>query len=185
MKQFCILVSIFLLVIGCRTRKVQKHQESKVETKKVQVSQESVAKIEVEKLHEIAENLKSSNFNHQLNLTPKIDNTGVVQPVEYKELRNGKPYREIYIKGGSLNENKQVKSKANEKRYNSIVKQNKQLKSQLVKALDIILQWEQRQRQIEAKGFQFGVYLIAGFGLLLLIALGYFEYRIKKYLNGL
>lgn len=180
-KYLSLLILTVIALTSCRTRKVDVSVAEKEEKASVQIVRENEAVKELQELTEKVEKSRVFNFSQALSLSPVIDSTGVAQPVKYKELRNGEPYREITIVGGALNESKESKTQEHEKLYNNLVKQNDKLRSQLSKAVEIIEQLDIYQRKVEAKGMQFGVYLIIAIVLLIAMLLGYVEYRIRKF----
>lgn len=185
MKKLLISCLVILSVTSCRTRKVVSNDEQRSEKQDVKIARENEAVKSLQELKNRVEKSRVFDFSQALSLIPVRDSSGVAQPVSYRELREGRPYREIYIQGGTLSENKQSKTQEHEQRYNNLVKQNQKLKTQLLKAVEIMEQIDIYQRKVEAKGMQFGAYLIAAVVLLFAMLLGYVEYRIRRFKRSL
>lgn len=185
MRNYILLLLILILSIGCRSRQVVVNEEKQSASINVQLSKESEITKEIELLKQMVETSRVSSFSSALNLTPVVDSSGVSQPVTYRELRDGKPFREIHIVGGSLNENKRQSDTIKGFQYKELTKENSILKMKLDSVMNSKFKAGVKSKDVKVTGMQAGVYIIAGVVLLMLIPILYLEFRIRSFKRSL
>lgn len=177
MKKYFTLLILTVIVLSCRTRKVDVSVARQEESAIVQVTKESNLQKEIAEIKNMVESSRVSSFNQQLSLSPVVDSAGVAQPVKYREIRYGKPYREIIIQGGSLNETKAQSDTLKEFTYKQLMKENEVLTMRLDSLVQVQQELYAKDKHVRVTGFQFWVYVLGALVLLLI----YFEYRVRRF----
>lgn len=185
MRKFLLLLILTAIVTGCRTRKVDVQIAEQEESASVQLQRESALKKNLELIKQMVDESRVSSFNQALSLTPVLDGSGVAQPVSYVENRNGKPFREIYITGGSLSENKQERDSSGSYITQLQQKEIVGLKMKLDSVVATRAESLVKEKGVKVFGGQFGIYVLGGIVILVLILIGYVEYRIRQFNKAL
>lgn len=98
-----VFIIVCLLWVGCRTVKTSESKEKHTEIEQQTTTQTEIKEELLQEVNQLIERSQSNNFESNLNLVPTQDS----KVVRYVEMREGKPYRDISIEGGSLQERKQ------------------------------------------------------------------------------
>lgn len=180
MRKYLFLILIIFISIGCRSRKVAVNVEKGKELTNVQVQKETQSTESVDETLKFEKKSSDFEFNQALNLSPIRDDNGVFQPVKYKELRNGKPFREIEIIGGSLSENSNQIESNQKEAYQHEKKQILTTLNKIDSLNNTMFNYFEKKKDVEVKGVQFGVYAIIGILILMIMLLAYWSTESNK-----
>ncbi len=176
--QIVVFLSLLFTVISCKTKKVESEKIKQIEKESISRHLDSLSIVKLNSVFNLE--AKQSEFKNtfilkSLNL---LDSTGQAVPFHFKHFIDGKLNEEIYLKGGTLTNEKESTQKATSKKENVNTKEIKRIE------VDVGLKKEKESlkltntKQLDVNGFQFGFYLWL---LLIVIILITIRYINKKY----
>lgn len=171
-----IAILLILILSSCRTVKTSESKEKQTKVEQTTTKQTEIKEELLEKISRLLEQSKSSMYESNLSLIPSKES----EVVRYIEMREGKPYRDIEIQGGSLQERKQTRdtlyirdTTTYKAEYSSFQRKIDSLKGR-------ITELEKQSKTIEKKGnsfaWSFWLWVVIG-----IVALKFIRCRFKLF----
>jgi hypothetical protein len=174
-----LIIFVCLSLFACKSKKIDRTKE-KEKSRIESVSRlDSLVRINLQLIEELKTEslLEKTRFE----LRTITDSTGMVQPLEYKHVKNGKVVEEITLKGGSLLHDKDTQ-KETFQQEKTIKKDEKiEIKSAAKHTENREVKTKKQQAEITATGGTFGGYLSWIIFLLVLAVLAFVSWRLKLF----
>jgi len=175
MRKLLLFFTIIFLV-GCKTKKIDATKEKEVSKFEAIQKLDSLTQVNLLMIEELRAQSLLENIRFQLETI--TDTNGIVQPLEYKHVKNGELVEEITLKGGKLLHNKDTKKEQYNQTKTTKKDEKKQLKKELETTENKEVKKKTKQTDVEVTGFQSGFYLTAGISLVAIAIILFFLWRL-------
>lgn len=165
-----------IFLVACKSKKIDATKEKEVNQLEAIQKLDSLTLVNLTMLEKLKTQslLESTKFQ----LETITDTNGVVQPLEYKHVKNGKVVEEISLTGGALLRNKDTKKQSFNQTKNTKKDEKKQLKKEAKTTENKEVKRKTKQTDVEVTGFQPGFYLTAGISLVAIAVILFFLWRL-------
>ena len=179
MKKLYYLILIFILFSCVTGKKKKSNSETEIKLESG-IHIDSSTSTVLDEFQRLQNSTHVFSYDAGLSLVPTLDSNGTAQPVSYIEKRQGKPFREIHITGGSLNENTKKEQTETKHEVSSSKYEEVMIKIKTLSETNIFLLEKIRQLDKEKKGFQTAVYVVGGILLILVLIITWLNSKFNK-----
>lgn len=168
-----------IFLVACKSKKIDATKEKEVSQLEAIQKLDSLTLVNLTMLEKLKTQslLESTKFQ----LETITDTNGVVQPLEYKHVKNGKVAEEITLKGGKLLRNKDTKKQSFNQTKTTKKDEKKQLKKESKTTENKEVKRKTKQTDVEVKTGTFGTYITFIVIVIVILVLAWLGWRLKLF----